>query len=80
MPGYPLIDQSNDYLMARFDKAVLDAKPWCEAQHDMQDGDLQTQEASALTAEELQLRGLEVTFCPDDGLKLYRCFRKSCRM
>ncbi|KAK9812844.1 hypothetical protein WJX72_004622 [[Myrmecia] bisecta] len=28
IPGYPRVDQDNDYLLARFDGAVLDAKPW----------------------------------------------------
>ena len=28
IPGYPRIDRGNDYLMARFDGAVLDAQPW----------------------------------------------------
>ena len=28
IPGYPKVDRDNDYLMARFDGAVLDAKPW----------------------------------------------------
>lgn len=28
MPGYPTVDRGNDFLIARFDGAVLDAKPW----------------------------------------------------
>lgn len=28
MPGYPKVDQQSDYLIARYDGAVLDAKPW----------------------------------------------------
>ena len=28
MPGYPKVDQESDYLIARYDGAVLDAKPW----------------------------------------------------
>ena len=28
IPGYPKVDRDNDYLIARFDGAVLDAKPW----------------------------------------------------
>lgn len=28
MPGYPTVDRDNDFLIARFDGAVLDAKPW----------------------------------------------------
>ena len=28
MPGYPKIDQESDYLIARYDGTVLDAKPW----------------------------------------------------
>jgi hypothetical protein len=28
IPGYPKVDRNNDYLIARFDGAVLDAKPW----------------------------------------------------
>ncbi len=28
MPGYPKVDRENDYLIARYDSAVLDAKPW----------------------------------------------------
>lgn len=28
IPGYPRVDRGNDYLMARFDGAVLDAQPW----------------------------------------------------
>ena len=28
IPGYPKVDRDNDYLMARFDGAVLDGKPW----------------------------------------------------
>jgi len=28
MPGYPKVDRHSDYLIARYDGAVLDAKPW----------------------------------------------------
>lgn len=28
MPGYPKVDRQSDYLIARYDGAVLDAKPW----------------------------------------------------
>ena len=28
MPGYPKVDQESDYLIARYDSTVLDAKPW----------------------------------------------------
>lgn len=28
IPGYPRIDRNNDYLIARFDGLVIDAKPW----------------------------------------------------
>lgn len=28
MPGYPRVDQASDHLIARFDGAVLDGKPW----------------------------------------------------
>ena len=28
MPGYPKVDRESDYLIARYDGAVLDAKPW----------------------------------------------------
>ena len=30
MPGYPRVDRNNDTLIARFDGAVIDAKPWGE--------------------------------------------------
>ena len=60
MPGYPLIDQSNDYLMARFDKAVLDAKPWCEAQQEVQESDDESSHDDGRSLEEMQLRRLEV--------------------
>jgi hypothetical protein len=28
MPGYPKVDKESDFLIARFDGAVLDGKPW----------------------------------------------------
>lgn len=61
MPGYPLIDNSNDYLMSRYDKAILDAKPWCEIQQQMQesDSDLEGQ-STALSPENAELERLEV--------------------
>lgn len=31
IPNYPRIDQDNDYLIARYDGIVLDAKPWTRA-------------------------------------------------
>ena len=59
MPGYPLIDKSNDYLMSRYDKAILDAKPWCEAQQQMQDSDSKWEDQSA-APEDAELKRLEV--------------------
>lgn len=61
MPGYPLIDKSNDYLMARYDKAVLDAKPWCVAQQGGNESESESaQEGEAPFPEGSQLRRLEV--------------------
>ncbi len=28
MPGYPKVDRESDFLISRFDGAILDAKPW----------------------------------------------------
>ena len=28
MPNYPNVDKGNDYLISRFDGAILDALPW----------------------------------------------------
>ena len=61
MPGYPLIDKSNEYLMSRYDKAVLDAKPWCAAQQQLQEnGDELPNQGPTLSPENSQLSRLEV--------------------
>lgn len=31
MPGYPKVDNQSDFLISRFDGAILDAKPWGRA-------------------------------------------------
>ncbi len=31
MPGYPKVDRESDFLISRFDGAILDAKPWGRA-------------------------------------------------
>ena len=73
MPGYPLIDKSNDYLMSRYDKAILDAKPWCEAQQRMQEDDSElSSERTALSAEGSQLERLEVSL-PFEHQQLNKC-------
>ena len=61
MPGYPLIDKSNDYLMSRYDKAILDAKPWCEAQQQVQESDSELEvQSTTLSPEDTMLKRLEV--------------------
>lgn len=64
MPGYPLIAQSNDYLMARFDKTVLDAKPWCVAQQELGMNEDEALLQPQSSYEEQLLHRLEVTTNP----------------
>jgi hypothetical protein len=35
MPGYPRVDRGNDYLMTRFDGAVVDGLPWGRGHYDL---------------------------------------------
>ncbi len=52
MPGYPKVDRHSDYLIARYDGAVLDAKPWgrgaLEAAHTAQSLGYTGQQAAIL--------------------------------
>ena len=52
MPGYPKVDRHSDYLIARYDGAVLDAKPWgrgaLEAAHTAQSLGYTGQQAAVL--------------------------------
>ncbi len=56
IPGYPKVDRDNDYLMARFDGAVLDGKPWGRGAQ----GDQQVPAAQSARPAERALSQLEV--------------------
>jgi len=57
IPGYPKVDRDNDYLMARFDGAVLDGKPWGRG---VADGNTQLPAAQSERPAERALSQLEV--------------------
>ena len=57
IPGYPKVDRDNDYLMARFDGAVLDGKPWGRG---VADGKTQLPAAQSERPAERALSQLEV--------------------
>ncbi len=62
MPGYPKVDRESDFLISRFDGAILDAKPWGRGFPE----EPQTAESlgytGALSEALTQLHSLEVNF------------------
>eukprot|EP00803_Ostreobium_quekettii_P004429 evm.model.scf_338.3 EVM.evm.TU.scf_338.3 scf_338:51123-51557(+) len=59
IPNYPRVDMSNPYLFARFDGAVIDAKPWGHGQLSLEHAFPEAPQTEA----ERDLERLQVSTC-----------------